>query len=83
MKCKLSVDKVALTLAILFAALHTAGVLGIRVGLMGLLEWAHMVTFQYSLQPFSLLTLVAGTVSAGVVGYAVGLLFSALHKKLK
>lgn len=43
MKCKLSVDKVALTLAILFAALHTAGVLGIRVGLMGLLEWAHMV----------------------------------------
>lgn len=83
MKCKLCVDKVALTLAILFAVLHTAGVLGLRAGLMGFLEWAHMFTFQYTLQPFSLPAFVVGVLSAGVVGYAVGLLFSVLRKRLK
>lgn len=82
MKRKYGMNKVALTLAVLFAVLHTAGVLGIRVGLMRFLEWAHMFTFQYTLQPFSISALVVGIVSAGVVGYAVGLLFSVLHKKL-
>lgn len=78
---ELNTKKLALTLGILFAAMHAIGVLAISP-LMKYWTWAHFVSFQYTMQAFSLGTFVVGIVGAFLTGLVVGWLFAVLYNRL-
>jgi len=72
---------VALSLGLLFAVLHTVGVL-LLVGTGGALKgWAlglHFLNIAYTVTAFDAVTFVIGIVAAGVAGAVIGWLFAAI-----
>jgi hypothetical protein len=74
-----------LTLAILFAVLHTAKVLLVLAGGLGFLNWVqaiHLVTVGAGALPFDATNFVVGIVVAFVVGGIVGFLFANIYNRV-
>ncbi len=78
---EVNTKKVALTLGILFALLHTIGVL-LMSTFMKYWTWVHFVTFQYTTQAFNFVTLIVGIVGAFLGGLILGWLFALIYNKL-
>ena len=68
---------------ITLAAIHFIGVIWTQFGLVGYLGWSHMISAQYTVEPFNFLTLIVGTIVAGIMGFLMGLIYEAAYKKLK
>ena len=68
--------KVAITLGIVFAVFHTLGVLLIQKGLLDYVSKIHLVSFQYSVQPWNWAVFAQGVVTALVGGLVVGWVFA-------
>ena len=75
--------RVALTLGIMFAIFHTIGVLLLQTGIASYAKWAHLIDFQYTIQPFSIVPFIAGIITAFIVGYVIGWLFVTIYSKVK
>ena len=78
----LNTKKVSLTTGLVFAVMHTVGVIGIRIGLMKYWGWVHLVSFQYVLEKFNLGVFALGIVTAFLAGLIVGWLFTAVYNSL-
>lgn len=78
---EVNTKKVALTLGILFAVLHTIGVL-LMSPLIKYWTWVHFVSIQYAVQPFNFVTLIVGIVGAFLGGLILGWLFALIYNKL-
>lgn len=79
--------KVAITLGIVVAVFHTAGVLLIQKGFLDYMQKIHLVTFQYSVQPWNWTVFAQGVVTALVCGLVAGWVFATVwnwvDKKVK
>lgn len=79
--------KVAITLGIVFAVFHTTGVLLMQKGMLDYWGKVHLVTFQHSVQPFSVVPFIQGIITALVAGLVVGWVFATVwnwvDKKVK
>lgn len=82
MVIELNSRKVSLTMAILFAILHTVGVLAILSGAVDYLMKVHFLTKSYIVLPFDIGTFLLGVAGAFVVGYAVGWLFTWIYNSV-
>ena len=68
--------KVAITLGLVFAIFHTLGVLLIQKGLLDYWSKIHLVSFQYSVQPWNWVVFAQGVATALVGGLVVGGVFA-------
>ena len=75
--------KLAKSLGLTFALVHAVGVILIQAGLLKYWEWAHMVTMQYAVQPFNVLTFIVGTAVAGAAGFIIGIIYEKIYQKVK
>ncbi len=78
---EISGKRAAISLGLLLAILHTAGVLLIVATGGWLIGWAESLHFMttgaaYTAVPFDVLTLIIGIVSAFIVGAVIGWLFA-------
>jgi len=80
---ELNTKKVSLSLGIVFAIMHTIGIIGIFVGLIKYAEWVHFINDELTVQPFSLLPFVLGIATAFVIGAVVGWLFATVYNFMK
>ena len=81
----LKTKPLALSIGLLFAALHLVWVILMQLFGKALIDWKlglHFVSLDVGVEPFSVLTLVVGLVVAFVVGYVVGALFVYIHNKV-
>lgn len=79
---KLDSKKIALTTGILFLLVHATGVVLLQFGMMNYWQWGHMMTFEHSVTTFSIIQFVVGSITVGIIGAILGLVFSLIYNKL-
>lgn len=84
---KMQIDRIkaAKTLGLLFAVLHFLGALSIALSNGWIVGWKlgfHFLSIQYSVLPLDIITLVLGTVVAGIAGAIIGWLFAQIWNVL-
>ncbi len=80
---ELNSKKVSLSLGILFAILHTAGVIAILNGIIGFAQRVHFISEQVTVLSFNIGDFITGIAGAFIAGYVVGWLYSLIYNKLK
>ena len=82
MVIELNPRKVSLTLAIVFAILHTIGIIAILSGAIDYVMWVHFLTKSYIILPFDVGTFLLGLAGAFVLGYVIGWLFTLIYNSV-
>jgi len=82
MVMELNSKRTALSLGILFAIMHTIGVIAILSGALDYIMKVHFLTKSYIILPFDLVTFVLGVATAFVMGWIVGWLFASIYNYL-
>ncbi len=79
---KLNLKKVSLSVGITFAILHILGVIGILAGLLTWWQSLHFISIPFTVQAFSIGTLIIGIIKAFVCGAVVGLIFAVVYNNV-
>ena len=82
MVIELNPRRVSLTVAILFAITHTFGIIAILSGATDYIMKIHFLTKSYIILPFDIGTYLIGVITAFVVGYVVGLVFTGIYNSV-
>lgn len=80
---RLDPKRVALSLGLFVAVVHTIMVVFLLSGGLQLFQWAHFVSFEYAVEPFSLFPFLAGVGIAFLIGAFFGLIFATIYNKVK
>ena len=80
---ELNAKRTALSLGILVAIFHTAGIIAIQSGLINFAQRVHFISEQITVLPFNITDFIIGVVLAFIAGYIVGWAYSAIYNKLK
>ena len=79
---KLHTKRVSKALGMTFAIIHAAVVLMLQAGASTYWGWAHMMNMPITVQPFNIITFLAGTAVAGIAGAVIGWLFATIYNKV-